>query len=270
MTRTLYISDLDGTLLRGDQTVSDYTQKTVSALVEKGMLFSYATARSYATSSIVTKGLPESIPVIVYNGTFILENGTKKQLFSSAFEKDDAVKIIDILTDGGIFPIVYSHINGEEKFSYIPHESTTAFLDTRRGDGRDRPVISNDELKVGEIFHFSCMDEPSKLLPLYDMLKDEFTCVYYKEHYGGKWWLEVQPKCATKANAMQKLKEMLNCDRVVCFGDGKNDISMFSAADECYAVSNADDELKKAASAVIDSNEDDGVAKWLLANVKIL
>jgi HAD superfamily hydrolase (TIGR01484 family) len=75
----LIASDFDGTLLTSGQTLSDYTLKTVNSLAEKGLLFSYATARSYATSSIVAKGLYDALPVIVYNGTFILENGSKKK-----------------------------------------------------------------------------------------------------------------------------------------------------------------------------------------------
>lgn len=266
MAKTLFVSDLDGTLLTSEQRISDFTLNTINALVERGMLFSYATARSYATSSIVTKGLSENIPVIVYNGTFILENGSKKQLLSNAFSSEDALRILHILTDGGIFPIVYSFIEEKEKFSYIPHPSTEGFLNTRRGDGRDRPVSDISELEIGDIFHFSCIDTPDKLLPLYEKLKDDFSCVYYREMYGGEWWLEVQPKAATKANAVAALKKLLACDRVICFGDGKNDMSMFKTADECYAMGNADDTLKKIATAVIDTNDNDGVAKWLLNN----
>ena len=42
---------------------------------------------------------------------------------------------------------------------------------------------------------------------------------------------------------------------------------MFEAADECYAMANADPQLKARATAVIGSNDDDGVARWLLENV---
>ena len=65
------------------------------------------------------------------------------------------------------------------------------------------------------------------------------------------------------------MKRFLNCDRIVAFGDGLNDIDMFKIADECYAVSNAEDELKALATGVIESNDDDGVAKWLSENVVI-
>lgn len=58
----------------------------------------------------------------------------------------------------------------------------------------------------------------------------------------------------------------MKCERLVVFGDGKNDIDMFQLADEGYAVSNAQEDLKKYASASILSNDEDGVAKWLLEN----
>lgn len=40
--KTLYVSDLDGTLLRSNETTSDYTNRTINELVDSGMLFSYA------------------------------------------------------------------------------------------------------------------------------------------------------------------------------------------------------------------------------------
>ena len=74
------------------------------------------------------------------------------------------------------------------------------------------------------------------------------------------------PKKATKANAIIKLKELLGCDRIISFGDAINDIPMFQISNECYAVENAVDELKHLATKVIESNNADGVAKWLLKN----
>ena len=72
------------------------------------------------------------------------------------------------------------------------------------------------------------------------------------------------PALASKANAISKLKNMWGCTRIISFGDAVNDIPMFEISDECYAVSNAVDELKALATGIIGSNEDDGVAKWLL------
>ena len=50
------------------------------------------------------------------------------------------------------------------------------------------------------------------------------------------------------------------------FGDGINDLEMFEVADECYAMSNAEPELKAAATKIIESNDNDGVARWLAEN----
>lgn len=61
---------------------------------------------------------------------------------------------------------------------------------------------------------------------------------------------------------------MLNSERLIVFGDGKNDIDMFQIANESYAVANAHKDLKKYATEVILSNDEDGVAKWLEANCK--
>lgn len=47
---------------------------------------------------------------------------------------------------------------------------------------------------------------------------------------------------------------------------GRNDIDMFELADESYAVQNADEQLKRYATSVISSNDEDGVAHWLEDN----
>ena len=62
---------------------------------------------------------------------------------------------------------------------------------------------------------------------------------------------------------------MLGCDRVVSFGDAINDIPMFRISDEAYAVENAVPELKKEASGIVSSNEENGVAEWLFKNAEI-
>ena len=85
-----------------------------------------------------------------------------------------------------------------------------------------------------------------------------------QELYRPEYWCEIMPASASKANAIRKLKEMWGCSRVVSFGDAVNDLPMFDMSDECYAVSNAVEELKAAATGIIGSNEEDGVAVWLL------
>ena len=65
---------------------------------------------------------------------------------------------------------------------------------------------------------------------------------------------------------MRKVMKQAGCDGLVVFGDSVNDLSGFRIADECYAVSNASEGLKAAATAVIGSNDEDAVAQWLARN----
>lgn len=266
--RTLYVTDLDGTLLRKDEKVSEYTCKVLNDLMEKGLVFSYATARSIYSASVVTKGLKVNNPVIVYNGAIILDANTWEIHSANFFEEDIKDAFIKMFSKG-VYPIVYSFIDGKEKFSYIDRlcsPQTKDFL-TTRSDVRKNPVDTLEELIAGDIFYITCIDEEKKLFPIYEKYKDKYHCVYQKDIYSGEQWLEIMPLLTTKAQGIMKLKEMLKCHRIVAFGDGINDIEMFETADECYAVSNAVDELKTIATGVIDSNNEDGIAKWIRKRV---
>lgn len=269
MKKTLYVSDLDGTLLSGGQAVSAFTAQAINDLVGAGMLFSYATARSFWTASVITETITANIPVIVYNGAFIINNLTGERLYADYFTRKEAEEIFGQLQQNGIDPIVYAVIDGAEKFSYLPariNAHTKAFLDTRRGDSRDRPVERLENLLDGAPFYFTCIGAETPLSAVYAALRTQYSCVYQKEIYSGMPWLEIMPPSVSKANAALRRKELLGAERVVSFGDGKNDIPLFMVSDECYAVENADIQLKEIATGIIESNECDGVAKWLLKN----
>ena len=262
---TLYVSDLDGTLLRSNEVTSEYTNQVINSLTDRGMIFSYATARSLITAKKVTKGLNAKIPLIVYNGAFVIDNVTEEILLANYFDAS-VYQLLDELFANEIYPIVYSYIEGREKFSFLPELCTAGmnkFIDSRSGDIRTNVVKTTDDLKSGDIFYITCIDEPDKLKPLYDKYKNIFHCVYQTDIYTNEQWLEIMPLAASKSNAIKQLQKLLKCDRIVAFGDGKNDIDMFELADESYAVQNAHEDLKKVSTAIIPSNDEDGVAKWL-------
>ena len=266
----LYVSDLDGTLLRSNESTSDYTNHVINSLVDKGLYFSYATARSLITAKKVTKGINAKIPLIVYNGAFVIDNITEEILIANYFD-ESVHDVLEDLFDHDVYPIVYAYINGKEKFSFVPPLCTDGmnlFLNSRKGDIRTNKVDSPDELKEGNIFYITCIDDPKKLGPLYEKYKDRYHCVYQTDIYTNEQWLEIMPLEASKSHAIRQLQAMLHCEKLIVFGDGKNDIDMFQIADECYAVENAHEDLKKYATDLILSNDEDGVAKWLAANVR--
>ena len=265
----LYVSDLDGTLLRSNETTSEHTNYVINSLVDKGMLFSYATARSLITAKKVTRGIKAKIPLIVYNGTFIIDNITEEILVANYFD-DSVYSVLEDLFSQNVYPIVYAYVGGKEKFSFVPELCTNGmrlFLESRKGDIRTNSVNSLHKLKEGNIFYITCIDEPCKLKPLYDKYKDKYHCVYHTDIYTKEQWLEIMPLEASKSNAIKQLQALLNCEKLIVFGDGKNDIDMFQMADESYAVANAHEDLKKYATEVILSNDEDGVARWLENNI---
>ena len=237
--KTLYLSDLDGTLLNSSQRTSEYTNKVINELVNHGMIFSYATARSWSTASKVTSGINVSLPAIVYNGAFVVDSVTNKRLISSFFGKD---------------------VNGIIGMA--------DFEESRKGDRRTNPVRSAEELFKGDIFYLACIDEYERLLPLYEKYKNAYHCIFQRDIYSKEQWLEIMPLATSKSSAARRLKKQLGCEKLVVFGDALNDKDLFECADEAYAVANAASELKERATAVIDSNDNDGVAKWLLRRIR--
>lgn len=263
--KTLYVSDLDGTLLRSNEATSEYTNNVINSLTDRGIFFSYATARSLITAKKVTRGINAQIPLIVYNGAFVIDNVTEEILIGNYFD-ESVYKLLDELFANNVYPIVYAYIEGKERFSFVSELCTDGmkkFLYSRSGDIRTNSVNTTDELKMGDIFYVTCIDEPEKLEPIYDKYKDIFHCVYQTDIYTKEQWLEIMPLAASKSNAIRQLKALLGCEKLVVFGDGKNDIDMFELADESYAVENAHEDLKKYATDIILSNDEDGVAKWL-------
>lgn len=267
--KTLYLSDLDGTLLTSSRVVSEVSRDIINRLIKEGMLFSYATARSIVSAEKVTRGLKIHIPVILFNGVFLLEQNSQKVICGNYFD-DSIYEVFETLFSYGIYPFVSAHIDGVEKVSFIGEKFTRGmqiFQESRTGDRRMRPVRTTEQLTAGDCFYLTCIDEPEKLEPLYERYQERYHMVYHRDIYSGEQWLEFMPQTASKANAAMQLKRLLECDRLVVFGDGKNDMDMFEAADECYAAENAVDELKEMATGIIGSNEEDGVARWLEENV---
>lgn len=269
MSRVLYVTDLDGTLLGPDRKVSGKSAEIINRLIGRGMLFSYATARSVHTGSVVTKNIDFRCPIIAHNGTFIMDNRTFEMVHGNFFTEAEARRIIAETDRLNFSHIAYSYLDGRERFSYLESNVSPQlkkFLDTRMDDVRRRPVADRAELYRGEPYYFNCIDAPEKAWELYEIFRDEFNCVCAPEVYSGDVWLEIMPKSAGKASAVMQLKKIVGAEKIVVFGDGLNDMSMFEAADECYAVANAGEELKNAATGVIGANYEDGVARWLEEN----
>ena len=141
------------------------------------------------------------------------------------------------------------------------NEGKQRYLDSRKGDKRFRLLENEQGMYEGDIFYFTCIGEEAELRPVYELLADDerYTCTLQQEIYRPEYWLEIMPKKATKAEAIQTLKKLWDCDRVVSFGDAVNDIPMFKQVPFSIAMGNAIDELKSIAYFVSKDIDDDGI-----------
>jgi hydroxymethylpyrimidine pyrophosphatase-like HAD family hydrolase len=84
----------------------------------------------------------------------------------------------------------------------------------------------------------------------------------YLNIYNGLYCLEIFDVQANKSNALLRLKRLLGVDKVIAFGDNHNDTEMMRIADHCYAPDNAVDDVKAMANEILDSCDNDGVARF--------
>ena len=273
--KTLFISDLDGTLLTAKETISKYSIENLNQLIdERALLFTYATARSLNSAAKACWGLRQNLPVILYNGALIMEPATRKVLYNNHFNSGQLQYLKELFLFYNIWPLAYSFNDKIEKVSWVlgkESEGVKRYLERRKGDSRLNPIHTREELAEDDIFYFTCIGEKKDLDGLYASVSKslDIKCIYEQETYHTDYWCEIMPVSTSKGAAAVELKAILNADSMVCFGDSWNDIPMFSVADECYAVKNAVEELKRIATGVIDYSEEDAVCKFLIQRIKI-
>ena len=266
--KTLYVTDLDGTLMRGDKSVSERSISIINKLIEEGMNFTVASARSVSSLQHIVKPLDISIPLVVRNGTALAAPGTLEIMEKAVFTKEEVSSIREILTDLLIYGFTSIWHGGEmEKVFYAGEHSLgiKKYLEEHEGEKGLKIVSDIDELWAGDVGYITMIDDRDVLRPVYEKVKESsgWEAVFQQDSYDEEYWLEICPENSTKAKAIVRLKEKLGLEKIVVFGDSVNDIPMFQVADEAYAVENALPELKKYATAVIGSNEEDGVAEYL-------
>lgn len=239
--KTLFISDLDGTLLNFNAKISENTARIINSLIKKGLYFTVATARSERTAIPMTLCLDINVPRVLMNGVIIYSDGyikyhtiPEKNAFEiSAFFKKHNIK-------GSIFEITDNKLNVRENTD----------IDINYADNPIY-IASNNKYDI--------------LLPLERDISrlENIGHTFYEDTYTGKWFLEIFSENASKSNGIKFLRKKYGFDKVVCFGDNLNDITMFQESDLRIAVSNAKPEIKKLADFVTLSNDEDGVAVWL-------
>lgn len=268
--KTLYISDLDGTLLNENAVLSNDTIDGLNRLIEKGVEFSVATARTHATVVKMLKDVNISVPVILMNGVAIFDLKQQKYISVQSVSQNGKDALFFAVKKYLHSGFVYCIENGELSTYYENTDSPGAkqFIEERErlyGKKFTR-VDSFSECKTGNIVYYSIDDKKEKLQKAYEFLAacEDLHIEFYRDIYNtDHWYLEVCSGTASKRNALKELKKLCGFEKIISFGDNLNDLPMFEESDEAYAVSNAKEEVKQKATDVIDSNINNGVVKFL-------
>ncbi|MEF3307579.1 HAD family hydrolase [Paenibacillus sp. GYB004] len=270
--RTLYISDLDGTLLNGEQRLSEETIRTVNEWIAAGGHFSVATARSWDSARHILAPLDLKLPVVLINGVFLYDPAERRYLHANLLDRQVAMEIIETGERLGLNPIVYT-VDGSGQFKiyykglFNPSETNYVTDRLRTGDERFRLVTEHDIPADEQIMEVNAIGTEAELLAMYRLFSSrsrEVLCHFGPDIYTpGYHWLEMNHPRANKRDGVAQLKELLQADRIVCFGDNLNDLPMFEIADEKYAMGNAHPLLIEKATARLATNVEHGVARYL-------
>lgn len=121
-------------------------------------------------------------------------------------------------------------------------------------------TVTNDMPSI-YLTTFDCYDT---LLPVARELSaiEGLTSVLYKDTYSDAWLIEAFSSKASKPSGAKWIQKRMGAKHMVAFGDNLNDLPLFAAADESYAVSNAHERILAAATGVIGSNTENAVAHF--------
>ena len=277
LAKTLYVSDLDGTLLGDDSLLSAGTVATLNRIIgELGGLFTIATARTPATVVPLMQQVNARLPFIVIGGSAMWNPLTMSYEHTRAIDDMTINAVADVFDRHHGHPFIYrrhghgllhTHHYGplspqEERFvaqrQHLPLKRF--FLD-------DKGYRHNDD----EALLIFSMNKYAVLKAIAaDLRASVPTCtvmVYHDIFDESEGYLEIFTAGTSKAAAISELAREVGATRVVVFGDNRNDIAMMQAADYSVAVGNAFPEVKAAASEVIGPNTADSVARWIEADL---
>lgn len=271
MTRTLYVSDLDGTLLTPQGTVSSRTGQLVRKVVVGGALFTCATSRSWTTTARLVLPLDLRLPAILHNGAVIYDHLSRMVIAAHKLSPQVVDRLLVLCRDLCAAPLVHTLDDGHERTSWLPDRSSDAIHDfwtDRPDDPRNTPRTAWEDLPIVDVLGVALIGEAQAIAKVRDAVGAEMgpdcRLGVRRDTYRPGWsWMEAVHPAASKGQAVTYLAQRYHARRIVVFGDHLNDLDLFAVADEAYAVANADPVVIAAADGVIASNDADGVAEWL-------
>lgn len=272
MKKTLYISDLDGTLLDSRSQISPASGEMLNRMIADGLNFSIATARTPATVVRLMSGIDCRLPLIVMTGAALWENG---KLTEEQFLQPEEVDILEEITARhGVRPFFYTDHNGLIEAYHQPllDDYEQNFVDQRSNTAFKRFVLQNgiSEAKRGRAMLVFAAGDYGLMGKVHEEARKRLRCsmTHYHDVFNPSiGFFEVMAAGVSKARAVERIARQIAAERIVVFGDSLNDLSMREVADLFVAPSNAAEEVRRVADYVTGSHDEDSVAKWIAGDL---
>jgi Cof subfamily protein (haloacid dehalogenase superfamily) len=258
VTPRLVASDLDGTIVRSDGTVSDRTRAAIAAVEDAGAAFVMVTGRPTRWMRIVAEQTGHHGIAVCANGALVYDLHTESVVRSYLLTAQAARDVVDALRDAipGIAFAVERFAGGfAHEPTYKPRWDSTDPL----SQAPVEQLLSSDVVKLLARHEELGSDE------LLAAARAAVGAGATLTHSSNDGLLEISAADVSKASGLASLAAELGVPaaETVAFGDMPNDLPMLAWAGHGVAVANAHPEVLAAADEVTASNDDDGVAEVL-------
>lgn len=261
MKYNIFLSDFDGTLVRGDGTVSEKNKQAIAKYRAAGGVFAVVTGR--ALSSILPRlkelGLTDGLAV-AFQGAVIADAGTGKVIKAGGFSQEGAIRAIRALEAENhhihIYTVDKFYCNRDDE----PLHVYERICGIKAEIVEDEPLSQMVEREGLKIIKVLAMVEKEERDALAERLRKALGKDYYVT-LSADFLVEIMPAGESKANAVDFLSEHYGVpiEQVAAIGDNFNDLPMILRAGGKFAVESGENELKKRAT-VVPACEEDGVA----------
>ncbi len=254
----LICTDLDGTLLKKDKSISENNLKAINFFQKEGGNFTIMTGRMPTTAFEICEKIKLKVPFGCINGGAIYDYYKKEYVWAMPLSHK-VINLVDWVEKN--LPTVGIQLNTDKDIYFC--RDSSALVKFR--EDTKAPNIFCDYHKNNEKFLKIVFgeDDEETILTLADKLNSHPLAPEFSFVRSDNSLYEILPPNISKAVAFNKMVEIYGYDyeKTIAVGDYYNDISLVMAAKTGIAVANACDELKGVADYITVSNEEDAIAK---------
>jgi Cof subfamily protein (haloacid dehalogenase superfamily) len=258
MTKTaLVVSDVDGTLLTKEKLLTDRAIAAVRKLHEAGIGFTITSSRPTIGMKFLIEPLGITLPIGAFNGSCIVDPSLKP-VEQHLIPEAAARRAVELLSEFGAEIWLFTSdrwLARDPDGAYVPHEKRAIRADPAIVENFT-PYLSQACKIVGASADSAGLERCETTMQA--ALGAQATAVRSQSYY-----LDITPPAVNKGTFVQTIAKRLgiSTDLVATIGDMRNDLAMFKVSGMSFAMGNATDDVKREATHVTATNEDDGFAK---------